>query len=249
VEIQALGPVAAEAMFFFDLESAFRRLPASARAKITWTKPKIDAGLTRLLAEPVSDAVLDEVVSDLNSAIHAVSRTFFDWFASNPDGVRASLMADLRIQEECLRTFLPDDDSRDTLNWVLGVLRHFFTVAFAFIPPEQRPAFDDAELAQVSSEPGFRSMMRALVALMAAFDGAQRQLSSSQCAELLDAAFLNLVDFSKAARRDGLWFAPFPNETLDERRESLQRYASRLRETLTADDWTTLDDARMSNLR
>ncbi|HEX7669759.1 MAG TPA: hypothetical protein VF395_09260, partial [Polyangiaceae bacterium] len=59
----------------------------------------------------------------------------------------------------------------------------------------------------------------------------------------------NLMEFKKAIRSHGLWLSPFPTETSDEHRESLKRYASRLRETLTAEDWKTLDDARLGDLR
>ena len=74
-------------------------------------------------------------------------------------------------------------------------------------------------------------------------------MDPDRCASLIDAAFMAFMAFRSSLREHGVWLSPFPNETSEERRESLLRYASRLRETLTEQDWQTLDGARMGNLR
>jgi hypothetical protein len=243
------SPVLPEAAFFLDWEALFRRLPAPARANVTWTKPRIEAGLKRLLTEAVSDAVLDAVARDLMEPVRALGRAVLDLPASNRDECRASVMDDLRREEGRLNAFLPDDDSRDTLAWVLGFLRSFFGLVMTMAETGHFASLDAEQLIEESNGPGLASFVRGQMALMAAVEAVREGVSADRCATLIDSAFLNFMAFRTAIRTQGLWLSPFPNETSGERQGSLLRYAARLREVLTDQDWQTLDNARIGDLR
>ncbi|HVW30596.1 MAG TPA: hypothetical protein VHC69_34810 [Polyangiaceae bacterium] len=192
--------------------------------------------------------MLDDVTSELMAPVRALGHAAIELIVSNREEFRASLMDDLRRQEHRLQAVLPDTDSRDTLGWVLAFLRSLFGVALAVVQPSELAALD-TQVAAAAEDEDFRALMKTQVALMAAVEAAKSGENNERCTELVDVAFLNAMKFKKAIRRQGLWLAPFPNETSDEQRDSLKRYASSLRETLTVEDWKTLDGARMGNLR
>ncbi|HEY6723379.1 MAG TPA: hypothetical protein VI197_05080 [Polyangiaceae bacterium] len=242
-------PTAAEAVLVLDLDGLFRRLPTVARAKVTWTRPRIDAGLGRLLNDPLDDALLDEVAQELLEPVLALSQAAIQLLSSNRDEFRTFLMADLNQHEARLDSFLPDDDSRDTIAWMFGFLRSLLGTLLTIVVPNELSVIDQEQFAQATDSRELRSFMRAQVALTAAVQAAKDGVKPVRCAELIDIAFLDLMEFKKAIRSHGLWVSPFPTETSDEHRERLKRYADRLRETLTAEDWKTLDGARMGDLR
>jgi len=248
VGFPALASPAAEAVFVLDLDTLFRRLPALTKAQVAWTKPRIDVGLKRLLSEPIDDTLLDDVVRELSEPVRALSRAVIELLISNREEFRTLGMDDLRREQDRLQAFLPDGDSRDTLAWVLGFLRSFFGLCLA-IQPDQLATLDAEQIVQDSNNRELGLFMRAQVALMAAVEAARVGAQPDRCVRLIDSAFLNFMAFRTAIRSHGLWVSPFPNETSDERRESLLRYAARLRETLTDQDWQAQDAARVGDLR
>ncbi|MEO7034765.1 MAG: hypothetical protein ABI548_12730 [Polyangiaceae bacterium] len=199
--------------------------------------------MKRLLTESVSDAVLDDVARDLMEPVRALSRAILELLASNRDEFRASVMDDLLREEGRLNAFLPDDDSRDTLAWVLGFLRSFVGLVMTMVEPEHLASLDAEQLTQESTDPDLASFMRGQVALMAAVEAVRQGAGGDRCSTLIDSAFLSFMAFRSAIRNHGLWLSPFPNETSAERQQSLLRYAARLRETLTDQDWQTLERA------
>ena len=62
-------------------------------------------------------------------------------------------------------------------------------------------------------------------------------------------AFLRLMRARDHFRQVGFWVSPFPEETTEQRTQDALRYAERLREVLTEDDWATFGQARLGNLR
>jgi len=84
---------------------------------------------------------------------------------------------------------------------------------------------------------------------MAALDGVKAEAPPDKVAELLDIAFLELIAVRDHLRQHDLWISPFPEETSEERRQDTLRYAERLREVFTADDWGSFGEARLGDLR
>jgi len=103
----ASGGSAAEAVLVLDLDRLFRRLPAVARAKLTWTRLRIDAGLGRLLNDPLDDALLDEVAQELRKGDTSRRHLTAALDALNVDNVPDILQAQAEANAGARRTGSP----------------------------------------------------------------------------------------------------------------------------------------------
>ena len=158
------------------------------------------------------------------------------------------MVDDFRLEEQQLAAFLDEEDARDTLRWVLGLLSSFMGLALA-IPPEFVRQVDESVIDQLGSDADFQPYLRGAIALMAANETRKAGGDPQRARDLLDIAFLELTKFRAALRKHGVFLTPFPNETVEERRRGLLESAERLRAALTDDDWRTLEQARMHDIR
>ena len=231
-----------------DVETVLERLPAEARARAAWAKAPIKNALGRLRTEPLTDELVGNVSDEAWKPIASLGRVFWEIVGENQDEWRARFVDDFNQEEAALTTFLEDEDSRDTLRWILGGLRSLMSLALS-VPPEHFPGIDEETFVRLSADEEFKPYVRTLVALMAVSEIKKLQGDRQRARELLDVAFLELTKFRAVLRRQGLNLPPFPLETIDERRRGLAESAERLRQTLADDDWRAMDEARLRDLR
>jgi hypothetical protein len=92
-------------------------------------------------------------------------------------------------------------------------------------------------------------LLRGQIALMGAIEAVKSEALPEKVVEWVEVAFLRLMRARDHFRQVGFWVSPFPEETTEQRRQDTLRYAQRLREVLTDDDWATLGQARFGDLR
>jgi len=196
----------------------------------------------------LTDDLVVEATDEVWEPLLSLSRAFAAVVATNPDEWRARLVDDIRLEEEQLAAFVEEEDSLDTLHWILSLLQSFMGLALT-MPPEFVLQVDEATLSELEADDEFKSYLRALVVLMAAGETRRREGDPQRARDLLDVAFLELTKFRAVLRKQGLTLTPFPSETVDDRRRGLLASADRLRSALSDEDWRTLENARMRDLR
>ncbi len=231
-----------------DVEAMLRRLPAEARARVAWTKKPVKDAVSRLRTEPLTDDLVVEVADLVIAAVSAIGQEALRTFADDIDEFQATLMSDLQREEERLRSFVAEEDAQDTVSRVIGVLRSFVSLAVA-VPAAHVAPLGEAAWAQAVAASGMKPFLGGLVALMAAGQEAMEGGRPERARELIEVAYLQLIEFRDLARRNGLPLSAHPTETIEERRERLRRDADRLRGTLSDDDWRVLDEARLRDVR
>ena len=242
-------PVTLPALPVLDVEKLLARLPAEARARLLWARKPIEHGLVRLRTEPLTDELVAEVADETWKPVTSLGRAIREIIASdNLDEWRAKIVDDFREEESQLASFLGDEDSRDTLRWVLGLLQSIVGLTLS-LPADFVSQIDETLFARVGADEEFRRYVRSLVLLMAISEAKKAGDDPQRARELLDVAFLELNKFRATLRRSGVSLTPFPSETVEERRKGLLESAARLRRTLTDQDWRVLEQARMHNLR
>jgi len=169
-----------------------------------------------------------------------VGRDLSEWRARSVD--------DFNREERQLAAFLGDEDSRDTLRWILGLLQSLLGLTLAF-PADFMAQVDEALVAKLGAHEEFKPYVRALIALMGAAETRKSGEGPERARELLDVASEELSKFRATPRRAGGSLTPFPNETLEERRRGLHESVDRLRRSLSDEDWRVLAQARMHDLR
>ncbi len=231
-----------------DVETVLARLPAEARARVSWAKKPIEEGLTRLRMEPLTDDLVAEVTDKMWGPFGSLWRALGEIVGTNQGEWRAKFVDDFNLEEHQLAAFVEQEESRDTLRWILGLLQSFLGLALS-IPPEFSAQIDETTFAKLSADEGFKPYMRTVVVLMAAADTRRAKGDPQRARDLLDVAFLELSKFRATMRKHGVSLTPFPSETLEERRRGLLESADRLRKALSDDDWRVLEQARMHDLR
>jgi hypothetical protein len=244
----AINAAPARAALVLDVDALLERLPAQARANLAWTKAPIAAQLRRLQSEAVTDALLDDVTRAIASPLQTLGRTFLEFMAANQDVLRAAVMDDIGRDQQRVQSYVEDADAVDTAEWAFGFLRSFFNATLPLlelvVPSELENAIqyglEDSRMAD---------LLRGQIALMASIEAVKSQAVRAKVTELVDIAFLRLMRARDHFRQVGFWVSPFPEETTEQRTQDALRYAERLREVLTEDDWATFGQARLGNLR
>jgi hypothetical protein len=231
-----------------DVDTLLGRMPAEIRAPVAWAKKPIETGLARLRSEPLSDDLIAQVTEETWRPLLSLARAFWEIIGTNQNEWRARFVDDFKQEEKQLAAFVADEDSRDTLHWIVGLLQSFLGLALS-VPPEFVTQIDESAFVQLSGDEDFKPYLRALIALMAATEARRTGGDPQRARDLLDVAFLNLTKFRAALRKHGVSLTPFPQETIDERRRGLLESADRLRQMLSDDDWRVLEHARMRDLR
>jgi len=231
-----------------DVETVLARLPAEARARVAWAKKPIDNGLARLRAEPLTDDLVAQVTDATWKPIASLGRAFWEIIGSDPDGWRARFVDDFKEEERQLAEFVADDDSLDTLRWVLGLFQSFLGLTFA-LPPDFMAQLDETLFTALGADEELKPYMRALIVLMAAAETRKAGGDPGRARDLLDVAFLELTRFRATLRKAGVFLTAFPGETVEERRRGLLESADRLRRSLSDEDWRVMERARMRDLR
>ena len=231
-----------------DVETALSRLPAEARARVAWAKRPIENGLARLRTEPLTDALVAQVADETWKPVASLGRAAWEIIGSDLDEWRARFVDDFKEEERQLADFVGDDDSRDTLRWVLGLLQSFLGLTLS-LPPDFMIQVDEPLFSALGADEEFKPYIRALIVLMGAAETRKTEGDRERARELLDVAFLELNKFRATLRRAGVFLTPFPNETVEKRRHGLLDSADRLRRSLSDEDWPILEQARMRDLR
>ena len=231
-----------------DVDQALARLPAEARARVVWAKKPIENGLARLCTEQLTDDLVAQVADETWKPLASIGRVFRSMVAASPDEWRARLVDDFKLEEERFAAFVEQEDSRDTLRWILGLLQSFVGLALS-VPAEVVGEIDDGLLDQLGADADFRLYLRGSLALMGANETRRTGGDPQRARDLLDVAFLELNRFRATMRKHGVFLTPFPFETVEERRRGLLESAHRLRDALSEDDWRVLEQARMHDLR
>ena len=224
------------------------RLPAEARARVAWAKRPIENGLARLRTEPLTDDLVAQVADETWKPVASLGRAAWEIIGSDLDEWRARFVDDFKEEERQLADFVGDDDARDTLRWVLGLLQSFLGLTLA-LPPDFMTELDEPLFSALGADEEFKPYIRALIVLMGAAETRKAGGDRERARELLDVAFLELNKFRATLRRAGVFLTPFPNETVEERRHGLLDSADRLRRSLSDEDWRVLEQARMRDLR
>jgi hypothetical protein len=232
----------------FDVETVLSRLPAEARARVSWAKSPIKKGLARLRTEPLTDELVAQVGDAAWRPLISLGLVFWETVATNLNEWRARFVDDFRQEEEFLAAFVDEDEARDTLRWILGLLQSYLSLSLS-IPSEFLSGLDEAQFARLGDDEDFKPYARGLVALMAAVETGRADGEPQRARDLLDVAFLALNAFRATVLRHGISLSPFPSETIEERRRVLLESADRLRTMLTDEDWRVLEQARMHDLR
>ncbi len=232
-----------------DVDALLSRLPAEDRAEVVWAKRPIEVSLARLRAGSLTESLLDEVARDVWAPMAVIARALWQAVGSSPEEWRAKLVEDLRRDEERLRVFLPDDDARDTLDWVAGFLKGLFDCTFAVALPSLPLQLEQEDVERLAGDADLCAFVRGQVSLMAALDAEKAGVDPERARDLVDLSFLELVRVRNLLRGQGQWFSAFPQETTEERRSRALSAAERLRSAMTDDDWDVVEAARMRDLR
>jgi len=244
----ALNAAPARATLVLDVEALLERLPAQVRANLEWTKAPIAAELRRLQGESVTDVLLDDVTRAIAAPLQTLGRAFWELMTANHDVLRAAVMDDLAKDERRVQAYVDDADAVDTAEWAFGFLRSFFNATLPFfelvVPSELENAVQ-----QGLEDSRMADLLRGQIALMGAIEAVKSEAQREKVVELVEVAFLRLMRARDHFRQVGFWVSPFPEETTEQRRQDTLRYAQRLREVLTDEDWATFGQARFGDLR
>lgn|SRR5512145_99036 len=237
------------AMPILDVEAMLARLPARTRADVEWVRKPIADGLRRLGTEPLSDELLNEVSASLAAPVLRLGLAFWNALLVSPEEWRALLMQEFEREGAKLAEFLQSPEAEDTLEWVLGYFRSFFSLALRGVGAIAADAVPDLGKPWSEWPNEFRLFLRSETALMAVMSLAKSGGSRERAHELLDRSFLDLNELQAALRRDGWFVTAFPDETTIERRKRLLKSAQFIRDGISYDDWKQFDEARVRNLR
>lgn len=245
----ATVPLSLPASPLLDVDATLRLLPADVRASVAWARKPFHDASARLRTEPLTDAMIADATSAAWKAIVSVRRALSEVHESTDgDDMRSRASDEMKTEIEQLAAFVDDDASRDTLEWITGFLRCFTEVVLSL------PREDFVELVEtlpegLAEDEAFAPYIRGLVVLMAANDVRREGDDPARARDLIDVGFVELTKFRGALRRRGLSVSPFARETPEARARGLLASARSLRETLTDDDWRTLEEARLHDLR
>jgi hypothetical protein len=231
-----------------DVDIALASLPAEARAQVAWAKKPIENGLARLSAEPLTDDLVAQVTDEMWKPFGSLWQAFGKIVGTNQEEWRARFVDDFKREEDQLAAFIEEDDSRDTLRWILGLLHSLLNLSLS-VPAEFIGQVDEETFARASAEEDFKPYIRSLFVLMAAAETRRVGGDPERARDLLDVAFLELSKFRATMRKLGVSLTPFPFESVDERRRGLLESADRLREALTDEDWRLLEQGRLRDFR
>ena len=244
----ALNAAPARAALVLDVDALLERLPAQVRANLAWTKAPIAAQLQRLQSESVADALLDEVARAIAAPLQTLGRTFLELMAANQDVLRAAVMDDIGRDQRRVQSYVDDADAVDTAEWAFGFLRSFFNATLPLLELVVPSQLENA-IHHGLEDSRMADLLRGQIALMGAIEAVKSEAPREKVVELVEVAFLRLMRARDHFRQVGFWVSPFPEETTEQRRHDTLRYAQRLREVLTDDDWATFGQARFGDLR
>ena len=242
-------PAGSGAFAVLDVESLLAHLPAETRARVVWAQAPIKAALQRLRTEPLTDELVQSAARQAWPPVLVLTQAFWESFATNREQWRTTLAADVLRDREALERLVDDDDARDTIAWIFGVLRSYYDFVLTAVQPDPIPTVSQEELESVIDDKNFLPLLAGQVALLGAIDAAKANADAERVRDLLDVAFLELNKARAALRRHGLWLTPFPDETQDERGARAIRYAQRVRGVLSEGDIEALEAARLRDLR
>jgi hypothetical protein len=230
------------------VEQALARLPAETRAQVAWAKKPIESGLARLRTEVLTDNLIADVAEQIWRPLASIGRVCWSLVATSPDEWRAKLVDDFRLEQQRVAAFVEQEDSRDTLRWILGLLHSFLGLTLS-IPAEFLRPIDEGVLDNLGTDDDFRPYLRGTIALMGVIEARRTGGDPQRARDLLDVAFLELNAFRAKLRKHGVFLSPFSSESVEERRRELLDSVNRLRNALSDDDWRVLERARAHNLR
>src|SRR5713101_9441246 len=129
------------------------------RAQVAWAKKPIENGLVRLCTEELTDGLVAQVAEQIWKPLASIGRVCWSLVAASPDEWRAKLVDDFRLEEQRLAAFVEEEDSRDTLRWILGLLHSFLGLTLS-IPAEFLRQIDDGTFEELGAADDFRPYLR-----------------------------------------------------------------------------------------
>ncbi len=235
------------ALTSLDVGAILNDLPARTKAGVVWVRPVFDKLVQRLQTEELTDDLLAEVTPEAVKPLASLGGAFWTTFAGTPEAWQATISSAIHRDVGLLDQLL-DEDRRESLLWIKGLLTSFFDLVLRHTLIADQAALDKA-VTTATPPPAIRHWVTSQVALMAAVDLAKRNEKTERVGDLIDVAFLELLAFKDAAAKDGVWLTPFPGETKEARANRVLRYAELARGVLTEEDVAAFEEARLRELR
>lgn len=211
-----------------DVDAMLQRLPAEGRASILWARKPIKDAIVRLRHEPLTDELVTDVAADLFGPIQAITLKAWEVLAFDREQLRASAMSEFATLETTLGAFVDDPDSVDTLGWITGFLRSFYSGIWMLMPIEPaavqgaQQRWEDA-----ARDPTIVSFMSGVSTLMAAAEEARARADVQRARDLIDVSFLRFTEMRDALKAAGWNISAFPYKRLT---NAGTPYAQRLNE-------------------
>jgi hypothetical protein len=235
------------------------RLPAETRARVAWLPNQLTTAVASFLDGPRDEPSLSVLVTELRRLAASIEPAVVS-MAEQPDLLRSELEADWRSDAALLRATLDPGapDAADAAEWTMrsyialsDLSRSLIGAASEEIKGVIAAAGGSSSAAEGAAEGVTRrgSSLRVRALIMAALEGAHRQVPQSVVADLVLRAFDEMALVLRSMHALGLRIDPFKGETLAERAQRTRRYAAHIRSVLTPDDMQALEASRLRQLR
>ena len=249
VDMAPAFPLSTGSLAILSIDALFGRLPAEVRATIAWAQPPIREALHELRKGELTDEAVEKAARQTWPAMQALVLAFWKSVAQNRGAWGATLVAELRHDQEKLEQFVEDEDSRETVEWLFSFWEVMLHLCLPLMSPALLQAVPEAAWMKAAEDPELLPFLTGSIALTAALEAANDGEDRERARDLLDTAFLELNRARAHLRRIGLWVSPFQEETGVARVARTLRYAERARAVLTIEDVATLKAARVRDLR
>lgn len=236
------------------------RLPAETRARVAWFPNQLTTAVASFLDGPRDEPSLSSLVTELRRLAASIEPAVVS-MAEQPDLLRSELEADWRSDAALLRATLDPGapDAADAAEWTMRSYIALSDLSLALMGAASEEikgvivasVADSSSAAEGAAEGVTRrgSSLRVRALIMAALEGAHRQMPQAVVAELVLRAFDEMSLVLRSMHALGLRIDPFKGETLAERAQRTRRYAAHIRSVLTPDDMQALEESRLRQLR
>ena len=227
------------------------RLPAETRARVAWLPNQLTTAVSSFLDGPRDEPSLSSLVTELRRLAASIEPAVVS-MAEQPDLLRSELEADWRSDAALLRATLDPGapDAADAAEWTMRSYIALSDLSLSLIGAAGEE-IKGALAAAAGEQPVTRrgSLLRVRALIMAALEGARRQVPQDVIADLVLRAFDEMTLVLRTMQALGFRIDPFKGETLAERAQRTRRYAAHIRSVLTPDDMQALEASRLRQLR
>lgn len=229
-----------------DVDAVLAQLPAEVRARISWSKAPVERALARLRAEPLSDDLVTAVAREVTLPLLSLTRQVRELVGQ--ESWHGAFLTKFRSDADKVCDLLSDDDACETFSWCVSFLEALVEL-FAMLTPRMPEDLSEVALAAAAESDALLTIMRAQVALIGASEIARLHGDRARAATLADIAFVELCKVQDLLAREGLLVRPFKGEEASDRVDRTLRYAALARRSLSDEDMSTFEQARLRSLR